>query len=932
LAWLGGLALAALVLALAAAAAVWAWPGLAAPWLLDQLAPEGGEARAQSLELGLSPPRLAARGLVRQGPGAGVVRVAELEVVLDPAAWWAGEPWLARLTASGLEAELPAPEPGAPAGPPDLEALGVILHARRVRVAAPRLELPLAGGRLVLSRVELEVEPAGQKRRDFRLAAGADWRGPLGRAHARLTGSGRVSAGPRLSAELELAGGRLPGLEGPARGGAYLELTPRRLELSSLELSAGPLELAGRAATDLEGSRASLELDHLTWRGLGYLERAGWQGSWGQGLSGELTAAGGLAAGGLVLQGAEISLPLAGSLGRPRVRGGRLVVPAGGLAWRERSLPAGQLRLSGDAAWDGAGLALSGLELRAAALGRLSGELGLGPGLGLRARGEGLEAPALLAVAEALAGRELTAWRLKGAVDLEAKLSPGRPRMLAATLASSDLGAESPGGEVMLGGLAGRLQGRAGLAWGGPLAAELRLDQGQALAGTVFLDLASAPLSLRLSGRSLAGPGLAAEELELELAGFGRLAGRGRVRREQGAWRHQGELVLEQADLGRIFATFVREPLAAAQPRLASWRVQGAGRAELAGSGRGLAAEVRGRVRLSGGSLSDGDGRLVEGAKLELPVAYRLGRPGPREPARPEEWGRLRAEAVRAGGLALVGLELGVALTPNRLWTRGSLSLPLWGGRVRVSGLEVDRPLSPGFAARGAVSVLELDLSRLGGPVPLEGLLSGRLAPVSLSARRLRAGGELKGRLFGGALTVKGLAAEYPLRPGRELAADISASMMQLKPLSRALGVGLVTGRLDAAAENLRVAYGQPVAFDLAVRSVEAEGVDQRVSLKAVNTISVIGTGSGLSGMGVGLFSSFFSEFPYQKIAFRCRLRNDVFRLRGLIREDGVEYLVKRPPLMGINVINRNPDNRISFSDMLKRLKRVTQPKDKEGS
>jgi hypothetical protein len=216
--------------------------------------------------------------------------------------------------------------------------------------------------------------------------------------------------------------------------------------------------------------------------------------------------------------------------------------------------------------------------------------------------------------------------------------------------------------------------------------------------------------------------------------------------------------------------------------------------------------------------------------------------------------------------------------------------------------------------------------------VALQGGLSGRLAPVRLSSRRLEAAGRLTGRLFGGELVVENLGADYPLRPGREIGADVRADLVHLEPLSKALNVGLVTGRLNAAAENLRVAYGQPVAFDLKVRSVEKEDVDQRVSLKAVNSISVIGTGAGLTGLGVGIFSAFFSEFPYQAIAFRCRLRNDVFRLRGLIHEDGVEYLVKRPPLMGINVINRNPDNRISFSDMLKRLQRVTEPKDKEES
>jgi hypothetical protein len=70
--------------------------------------------------------------------------------------------------------------------------------------------------------------------------------------------------------------------------------------------------------------------------------------------------------------------------------------------------------------------------------------------------------------------------------------------------------------------------------------------------------------------------------------------------------------------------------------------------------------------------------------------------------------------------------------------------------------------------------------------------------------------------------------------------------------------------------------------------------------------------------------TTFFKDFPYAKIGFESGLKNDVFTIRGIIHEDGVEYLVKRRFFGGINVINRNPDNRIGFSDMVERAKRVT--------
>ncbi len=84
--------------------------------------------------------------------------------------------------------------------------------------------------------------------------------------------------------------------------------------------------------------------------------------------------------------------------------------------------------------------------------------------------------------------------------------------------------------------------------------------------------------------------------------------------------------------------------------------------------------------------------------------------------------------------------------------------------------------------------------------------------------------------------------------------------------------------------------------------------------------------GQGLTEVGVGLFTSLFMSYVYKCIGFSCSLRNDVFQIRGLIREGGVEYLIQKPPVFGINVINDNPDNRISSSGMQKRLERALSP------
>lgn len=188
-----------------------------------------------------------------------------------------------------------------------------------------------------------------------------------------------------------------------------------------------------------------------------------------------------------------------------------------------------------------------------------------------------------------------------------------------------------------------------------------------------------------------------------------------------------------------------------------------------------------------------------------------------------------------------------------------------------------------------------LDLARVAGENPmLKGNLGGLLDPVAIDRERMTTKGELTGDLFGGRLDIRDVRVERPFSAGREIGADVNVGLMDLERFSEALGVGRITGRLSGSLTGLRVAYGQPVAFHLRMESVPVNGVSQSVSLKAVNSIALVSTGSALTGLGVSLMTTFFKQFPYEKIGIESRLKNDVFTVRGIIHEDGVEYLVSR--------------------------------------
>jgi hypothetical protein len=622
--------------------------------------------------------------------------------------------------------------------------------------------------------------------------------------------------------------------------------------------------------------------------------------------------------------------PLEGwNLGRATL-GWKLSAGTGEVIYEGRPLPLGTLELRGSARLADNSYRVEDVDIHSDSLGHLMGELAFrGGSLSGHLEGASLPADNLVSLARVLSGQEWKGWSPTGAIDVAARLEPvvGGSRV-SATATLAQIGFTSPAGDVMGQNLAGRVDLEALLIPQPRMKADLILRRGEALWGTVYVDLAKDPLDLHAGGTRV-GP---EEYKDLVLkggsAGFGRLSIEGKARHAGGIWRHQGHLVVSDARLGAIFRTFLRDPLAAKHRDLAGLEMDGAVELDLTFSGSGQAADLAGTLRLRSGDVRRGtEPPLLSGLDIDLPIAYSLGaaNPGISRPSDAARWGRLSLKKLRLPGQELGPLEMPAVLVPNHLYLGGAIDASLFGAKLSLRRIQVDEPLSPVFRINMAAQLDGLDLARVAGDNSiLEGHLGGLLDPVAISRERMTATGELTGDLFGGRLDIRHVTVERPFSAGREIGADVNVSRIDLERFSAALGVGRITGRLSGSMEGLRVAYGQPVAFHLKMESVPTKGVSQSVSLKAVNSISLVSTGSALSGLESSLMTRFFREFPYEKIGFECGLKNDVFTVRGLIHENGVEYLVKRRFFGGINVINANPENRIGFLDMVERAKRVT--------
>ncbi len=207
----------------------------------------------------------------------------------------------------------------------------------------------------------------------------------------------------------------------------------------------------------------------------------------------------------------------------------------------------------------------------------------------------------------------------------------------------------------------------------------------------------------------------------------------------------------------------------------------------------------------------------------------------------------------------------------------------------------------------------------------VDGHLRGSLPVIKVINGNLKTTGSLTAKIFQGTLRIRHITVENVFTENRILGADIEFSDLNLEELTAITNFGKITGVLKGYVHNLKIAYGQPVSFDALFETVKKKGIPQKINVEAVDNIAQLG-GSGSSFQGLGkLVTIFFKEFPYEQIGIRCTLKNDVFTIRGTVISDHTEYLVKRKGFTGINVINRNPENNISFKDMIKRLQRITQ-------
>jgi hypothetical protein len=374
-----------------------------------------------------------------------------------------------------------------------------------------------------------------------------------------------------------------------------------------------------------------------------------------------------------------------------------------------------------------------------------------------------------------------------------------------------------------------------------------------------------------------------------------------------------------------VFGHFILEPFQTENPFLASLEIGGSISADMELAGIGTDWMITGRTIWHDGTLSSGEkGFSFKGINLDLPVWYQAKKA---DRVRNTEKGALLILSMNFPMLPEQRLALTLDAGPNSLSVKAPTTLRIPGGKVNLGpivGKDIfgSRPSIDTSLTMNGVDIQPL-LSRILAQ-PVQGTVNGKLDPIRFEGGTLSAHGKIRAEVFNGEVIISELGASemFSSTPVFSLSAKLNA--LRLAEMTAGTSFGKIGGMLKGHIKNLEIAYGQPQKFDLLLETVKTKGVPQRISVKALDNIARIGGGqSPFVGLAGG-FAMLFKEFPYEKIGLRASLENDVFRVNGTIKEGENEFLVKRGGFSGVNVVNQNRDNRISFKDMVKRVKRIT--------
>jgi hypothetical protein len=426
----------------------------------------------------------------------------------------------------------------------------------------------------------------------------------------------------------------------------------------------------------------------------------------------------------------------------------------------------------------------------------------------------------------------------------------------------------------------------------------LSLHKGQFLYDKWYFNWEETPLSLDVHG-SLRENTFFLQDGDLRLAQDTTLSIKGKIDLEKKTFcLDKGSLNIE--DAAKAYSLLCKQPLQAIYPILEKIGITGKLRVE---AEQLCLPEARGQLWTS----FEGDISLpnvhIDDLKFHLPLVHTIP---------DEERGFIRIRRLLLHNEEFNDIYVPLSVKSGQMHLTEALHLAFAQGRASLLSLE---GTSYPFFLKGTLALENIGLPSL----PVLSNLRSEIVHFELTPDYARVDGNILISALGGEMTISNIRIEQIFSRFPKIRADIAFKNIDLSQISQYFSFGEMSGIINGHIKDLRIAYGQPESFELLIESGHQKGKRQMISLAAVNNISVLAQGSPV--MVSWLLPK---TFPYQKIGIKCSLKNDYFIIHGLMKHGDREYLIKKR-LLGIDVVNRSPGQRVAFKEMIDRFKQISE-------
>ncbi|MBN1831910.1 MAG: hypothetical protein JW896_07345 [Deltaproteobacteria bacterium] len=457
----------------------------------------------------------------------------------------------------------------------------------------------------------------------------------------------------------------------------------------------------------------------------------------------------------------------------------------------------------------------------------------------------------------------------------------------------------------------------------------LTADEGEFLLDRFYLNLNNNRFSSLLKGKyDIPNKRIHVSSQEIQLRDILNVTLEGTLHLESGNPYADFSIKIPKTPMKPLFDHFVLEPFRMEKPFFASFDLAGDISADLSFTGSTSEWAIKGYGWWDEGRLNSFDMAFdFAGINLDLPIWIQTQNSvQQQEPVR----GKLFIQNLKMPIIDTQPLRLPLKMDPNRLSVDEPTVLMVSGGVVEVGPIFCENIISSNRSIRTSLRLDGIDSGSLFSqllPMPVHGTIEGELDTVRFEENTLHSSGQIRAQAFEGEILLSnpglsGLFSSFPLYK-----ANISIKDINLYELTKGTSFGEIEGILQGHIRDLEIADGQAQKFDLLLESVKTEGINQKISVQAMDNLARIG-GGGSPFMGIsGAFITLFERLPYSKIGIRASLANDSFRINGSDWKGGPDYLVKSGGIPKVDVVNHNPDTPISFKAMVKRMKWILESK-----